>query len=410
MWTPGDLHGRALKVVLGSMTAQLGLGVMYLSQTLTPAMLAEFGWSRGDFMTAGSPRVIVASLASPVIGILTQRFGTRPVVAISLVILGCAYALTSRVDALWQIAAISVGLGIVVAGVGDIAVGTVVSKWVHRSRGLALGIVYSGSNLGGLIVSILGAWWLVEYGWRNTYLFVGLASVVVLLPISWALIRETPANFVPLEAESTDPSQRIRAASVRDVDFSEAIRSRDFWVLGVALFFFYFYYIGVNANLVLFLTDQGVSIGRAAASFGLTVFLGVTSKIGVGLFADRWPAKIALLVNFALVALASFILLGIPLTGMLPLFILVHGVSTAAQNVVYPMIIAERFGTGSMAKIYGALMLALFPGGVLGPIFAGYLFDMRGSYDLAFQVFAILNLVGLAALFSVRSPATAGQK
>ena len=68
MWTRGDLRGSALRVVVGGISAQLGLGCMYLAQTLTPAMLAEFGWSRGDFMAAGSPRTFVAALASPVVG------------------------------------------------------------------------------------------------------------------------------------------------------------------------------------------------------------------------------------------------------------------------------------------------------------------------------------------------------
>ncbi|MBJ22793.1 MAG: hypothetical protein CL933_25560 [Deltaproteobacteria bacterium] len=402
MGTPCELRGPALKVVLGSMTAQLGLGCMYLSQTLTPAVLAEFGWSRGDFMAAGSPRTFVAALASPIIGMLTHRFGARPVVAVSLFLLGSVYALTSRIDALWHVFALSVCLGVVVAGVGDIAVGTVISKWVHRSRGLALGLVYSGSNLGGLIVSILGAWWLLEYGWRSAYLGVGLGALGLLLPISLWLIRDPPVGFVPSGLESTDSREMVRVDSVEEVAFSDAIRSRDFWVLGIALFFFYFYYIGLTSNLVLFLTDQGISIARASASFGVTVFLGVTSKVGIGLFADRWPAKIALLVNFALVALASFLLLGIPFTGALPLFVVIHGVATAAQNVVYPLVVAERFGTRSMAQIYGALMLALLPGGVLGPIFAGYLFDLQGSYELAFQIFAFLNVLGFAALCSVR--------
>jgi len=398
----GELRGPALGVIVGGMTAQLGLGCMYLAQTLTPAMLAEFGWSRGDFMAAGSPRTFVAALASPVVGVLTQRFGARPVVALSLLLLGGVYALTSQVDALWQVFALSIGIGIVVAGVGDIAVGTVVSKWVQRSRGLALGIVYSGSNLGGLIVSLLGAHWLLVYGWRSAYLFVGIAAVVLLLPVAWWLIREPPERSVPAAAESGNSAADTPASAEGDMDFPEAVRSRDFWILGIALFIFFFYYIGVNANFVLFLTDQGVSIAQASASFGLTVFLGVSAKVGIGLFADRWPAKTALLVNFGLVALASLLLLGIPLAGTLPLFIVVHGVSTAAQNVVYPLIVAERFGTKFMAKNYGALMLALLPGGVLGPIFAGYLFDLRGSYDLAFQVFALLNLVALAALVCVR--------
>merc|ERR1711969_483326 len=53
-------------------------------------------------MAAGSPRTFMAALASPVVGVLTQRFGARPVVTASLLLLGGVYALTSRVDALWQ--------------------------------------------------------------------------------------------------------------------------------------------------------------------------------------------------------------------------------------------------------------------------------------------------------------------
>ncbi|MCH2171398.1 MFS transporter [Myxococcota bacterium] len=409
----GDIRGRAMGVVIGGLTAQLGLGCMYLSSVLTPAMLEELGFSRGDFMLAGTPRTVVAALASPMVGALTQRYGSRPVIIGGLLLLGTSYSLFAFVQDLWHVFAISMAVGLVVAGVGDIAVGTVVSKWVHRARGLALGIVYSGSNLGGLICSILGAWLLLTYGWRNAYLIVGISSMIILIPVVWRLVRE-PEDVADLPAPADSPGNANGDGEYREsesaevaIEFSEAVRTRDFWILAFALFFFFFYYIGVNGNLVLFLTDLGIPIEWASASFGATVFLGVTAKVGIGLMGDRWPAKIALLVNFFAVTLASYLLLAIPMTGILPLFILLHGCSTAAQNVVYPLIVAERFGTATMAKIYGTLMLALLPGGMLGPVFAGYLFDATGSYDLAFQIFAVLNTVGLIALCTVKNRAVA---
>ncbi len=73
-----------------------------------------------------------------------------------------------------------------------------------------------------------------------------------------------------------------------------------------------------------------------------------------------------------------------------------------AQNVVYPTIVAWCFGTKHMAEIYGVTMLALLPGGVIGPVALGYMHDALGSYDLAFQMLLGLTLVSFAMLAMVR--------
>lgn len=396
----GDIRGRAARVVFGGLAAQLGLGCVYLASPLSPAMLAEFGWSRAELMAAGSPRTIVIALASPLVGVLTARFGARPVIAVSIALIGVVFAGYSAIEELWQLFALSIAIGLVVAGVGDIAVGTVVSKWIVRGRGLALGICYAGSNLGGLIVSLAAAWILGFATWRDAYLWVGIGAVVFLLPLVLVCVREPPP-----EAAHDATAEKVSAdlTDAHGIDVAAALRTRDFWVLGVALFFFYFYYVGVTGHLVLYLTDLGHPIAEASVSFGITVFLGVGAKLGIGLFADRWPAKSALLLNFAVVLAASLLLLGVPAVGYLPLFIVAHGFATAAQNVVYPMIVAQRFGTLHMARIYGVLMLALLPGGILGPIFAGWMFDRAGSYMLAFQVFAALNAIGFLGLCTLRT-------
>ena len=113
------------------------------------------------------------------------------------------------------------------------------------------------------------------------------------------------------------------------------------------------------------------------------------------------------MIDFGVVTIASLVLLALPSKGLLPVFVVTHGLATAAQNVVYPLMVARCFGVEHMAKIYGVLMLALLPGGTLGPIFAGYMFEGLGSYDLAFQIFAGLNIVSLVGLCFVR-PARPG--
>ncbi len=401
----GDIRGRALWVVVACAVAQLGLGTNYATSVLAPALLADFGWSRGDYMAAGSPRTIVAALASPLVGALTYRLGARPILVFSVMLIAALFCLYGRVQSLTHVFALSVGFGVIIAGVGDIVVGTVVSQWVVRARGLALGIVYSGSNLGGLAFSLLATQVLLARDWRAAYVAVGVVALVVLLPVVALGVRQPRAG----EGAAPDAGKEAGEDVVAEgVPLSEAMRTPSFWILLVALFFFFAYYTGVTGHLVLFLTDIGMSTWQASTSFGITVFLGVVAKVGIGLVADRWPAKTALLIDFGVVTAASFILLLLPAPGLLPVFVVAHGLATAAQNVVYPLIVAWCFGVQHMAKIYGMLMLALLPGGTLGPIFAGYMFEAFGSYDVVFRIVAGLNVAAFAGLCLVRPARGAG--
>jgi MFS family permease len=195
-------------------------------------------------------------------------------------------------------------------------------------------------------------------------------------------------------------SEEVTSASGRrddSLDLSQALRTRSFWILAGALLAFYFYYLGVNQHLVAFVSDLGYSDARAAASLGLAVLLGAAAKLAMGLAADRFPIKAALIVNFALVLIASVLVLAAASPPLLVGFLVIHGFAVAAENVVVPVMVAECFGVRHLARIYGALM-----GGALGPIFAGAVFDRMGSYQMAFGTFAFVNLLALLALLGLR--------
>src|SRR4029453_3556847 len=186
------------------------------------------------------------------------------------------------------------------------------------------------------------------------------------------------------------------------LDLAAALRTRSFWLLAAVLFAFYLYYLAVNLHLVPYLTDLGWSDARAAASYGGAVAVGIVAKLGIGVVADRFSLRRALLANFALLTAASLLLLAVRAPGVLPLFLFAHGFATAAENVLIPMLVAESFGLRHMPRIYGALMLTLFAGGALGPILAGAAFDRTGDYRVAFGAFAALNVLGLLLLSQVR--------
>ncbi len=141
---------------------------------------------------------------------------------------------------------------------------------------------------------------------------------------------------------------------------------------------------------------------EAAAHFSFAIGLGIVSKIATGIAADRMTARLALLLNYGLLALSSLLLLRIPDAGFLQLFLVTYGFAVAGRDVVYPLVVAQCFGVRSMPQIYGAMLLVLAPAGSLGAIFPGAIHDWSGSYDLAFSTYAILNLLAVLGLFWIR--------
>ena len=398
MSAPGASQWRVFWVVLGCLVCQLGLGYGYVFGPLAPDILGEFGWTRATYSAARAPQLFVIALASPLIGLAVVRVGSRAVLIAGAVSLALCYALLSGMQTLWHLYAL-IGLqGLAVAGLGDISVGQVVSRWATRNRGLALGVVYVGSNLGGATLTRAAAAIADRASWREAFLVMGIGALLVILPFAAFVVREP--RDLEIAKPQVDPSPA--SGGETDMDLRAALRTRSFWILAAVLFSFFFYFLGMLEHLVLALMDGGMPRSDAAAHFSNAIALGIASKIGYGWLADRMSAKTAILIDYGILALSSLVLLAVPNELFLWVFVLTYGISTAARDVVYPLIISSCFGLAYMAEIYGAVMLALAPGGALGPVFAGFVHDQTGSYDLAFATFALLNLLAVGALFLLR--------
>ena len=240
--------------------------------------------------------------------------------------------------------------GLALAGVGDIPVGAIASRWVSERRGLALGFVYVSSNAEGSVVPLaLGA---LASRARGGAPWPGSAPPPC---SSSSPSRSSPCESLPAARRSRSrPLPFAPAGPGPSAASISTPRSapRTFWVLAVVLFSFYLYYLAVNLHLVPYLTDIGWSDARAAASYSGAVAVGIGAKLGMGLAADRIPLRRALLANFAVLTLASLLLLAVRAPGILPIFLVAHGFATAAENVLLPLVVVECFGLGHMPRIY----------------------------------------------------------
>lgn len=397
----GDLRGRAVWVLVGCLICQMGLGFGYVLNPLAKDILGELGWTRAELSAARLPQLLVMSLASPLVGMLTVRIGARWILTASAGLLGLCFALLSTIESLWAYYALFLVIGLALTGVGDITVGQVVADWVERGRGLALGIVYVGSNLGGLLLIPIAVSVSDQSSWRDAVLILSGCAVFVLLPAAALLVRRPRPGEAGGSRESSDATSEGRAPE-HDLDLRAALRTPTFWLLFFSLLTFFFYFLGVIEHLVLFLSDEGMPRKDAAYAYATAIGLGIWSKLALGILADRIPEKASLLIDYGLLAASSLVLLALPHDTLLWLFVATYGISVAARDVVYPLIVTRCFGVSHMAEIYGMLMLTLVIGGGLGPFFAASLHDTTGSYDLAFQTFAALNVASVVGLAFVR--------
>ena len=383
----------ALLVVVGGLVCQMGVGSNYLFGALAPDIVADFGWTKTQFAGARAPQLWVMALSSPLVGYLAVRFGPRSVLLVSMVLLGLAFLLLSRLGSLWQLYLLLSLQALATTGLGDVTVGQMVAQWFDRGRGLALGLVYTGSNLGGTI--LVGSMGLLAASgeWRDVLDRVGWVAFLVLLPVA-ALTVRAPARSV---AETPEEEEASEAA----LSLREALRTRSFWILAVTLFTFFFYFIAILDHLVFFLREQGFSPGDARGYLAQAIFLGMASKIGFGWIADRLTPWRAAFLDFGLLASSSVFLLFPPGPISISVFVTLFGFATAARDVVYPMIIAYCFGRRFLAQIYGAMMLVL-PAGALGAWYAATVSDRSGSYGEAFLTFVVINVVACGALFFLR--------
>jgi MFS family permease len=385
--------GRPVAILVACCVCQMGLGLGgYVFAVFLKPIVAELGWSRTAFSGSGGPFLLAMALASPLAGAATDRLGARSVFAAAITVVALTLVGLSYMEALWQFYVLGFVLGAATTGLGDIPVGAVVSRWVREGRGLALGLVYIGSNVGGTIVPLVAAALADETSWRVALRVLALGGWAVIFPFArWGVPAAPPAD-----------ASRVETAAERRA-LRAAMRTREFWTLAAVLFGFYFYYLGVNNHLVAFLADQGFTNAEAARRFGWAIAVGIAGKLLIGRFADATSVRVALLGTFGLVALASILLLAVGRApALLPVFLTVHGFAVAAENVMIPLAVAARFGAEHVGRIYGALMLALLPGGVLGPVFAGALYDAGIGYLAAFAVFAAVNVAIVVALATLR--------
>lgn len=368
------------------------LGEAIATYVFTPMLkpvVGDLGWTRTGFTLSGLWVSLVMMAAVPTAGALVDRGWTRAVLAFGAICLGGAMYGFSLMRTLGEFYVLASLMGLGAGCVGGVPTTALVSRWFVDRRGLALGVMGLGHNVGGLVLPPLVTWLLTRDGWRPAFGDLALFLWFGVLPVIVLLVREPPAVAT---ATATAP------AATGHLRLRDGLATPTFWLLGVTMFLHVLFFSGVIVHFVAFATDVGFTPATAATAFGTLLGLGIVGRLVFGWAADRFPRRAVMEVALLATVVAALLLQRIAAPGVLAAFVVVEGIGAVGVQTVFALLVADCFGAENVGTFLGATMLFQVPGGVLGAILAAASFDRLGSYAPAFALFAVGNVAAAVAV------------
>jgi len=353
-------------------------------------------WSRGDLALALLMGAIGTTLSAPVAGKMIDRFGARPIMAFGAAVIGVGLLAGSRIQHLWQLYIIFalIGGGLMCATI--IPCSFIISNWFVSRRGTAMGFAFVGTSVGGMLMSWVANWIILNYGWRTAFVWSGATILLIVIPVVLFLIRTRPSEvgLEPYRDPSADPTGNDENWGV---GVKEAFSLKIFWQIAAIMLLIGLVTGGLGNHSVAYLTDQGYSPSSAALSWSIVMGVMILGKLAFGPIADRWGAKYAMAIACFLLSISIVLLAFAQFYAVVIAFAVLYGFACGAPLVINPMLTAEGLGMKNFGAIFGVLNIMANLGGAAGPVGAGYFFDVFETYRPVFYFFTLL-MVGAAFL------------
>ena len=386
----------------------VGIGTYFSYGVLFNPVIAEFGWSRASISGAASVAFLLMGFLGIGVGRLNDRFGPRTLMTVSGLFFGLGYFLMSRLEAIWQLYlffGIIFGIGLSTV---DVIALTTIARWFVRKRGSVTGIVKVGTGAGQMIIPFLASILIIRYGWRSSCVIIGVAVLVILVAIA-QLLRRDPSQMGLSPDGNASGSTHRPVSDTEGLSLREAVRTRQFWTICAAMLAIVFCLLTVMVHIVPYAQEIKVSPTRAAGVLSTIGGVSMAGRFISGLAIDRVGSKRVMIFCFILL-IAGLLWLQIATELlMLYLFAVVYGLAHGGFFTSFSPLVAEFFGIKSHGALFGVTMFSGTFGGALGPVMAGYVFDITGGYGGAFWICTLISILGFV-LVALLKPAVQGAK
>lgn len=377
------------------------VGTMFTYGIFFKHLANDFGWSRATISGASSLAFVFGGLIGIIAGRLNDRFGPKIIIAVSGVSLGLGYLLMSQLQAPGQL---YLFYGIIV-GIGfsghDVVTLSTITRWFVRKRGMMTGITKVGTGAGQLIMPLIASVLIAGFGWRTSYVIIGWAVIILYIILS-QFMRRDPQQMGLLPDGETDASKWASASTEQGLSLREVIRTRQFWTICLAYFTVIYCLLTVIIHIVPHATDMGITETKAAGILSVIGGISMAGRLVIGTASDRIGGKRTMMICF-IIFTASILWLQIASElWMLYLFAVVYGFAHGGFYTLISPLTAHQFGTKAHGVIFSIVYFTGTVGGAIGPLLAGYIFDITQSYQPAFWILTGLSLIGLLVISTLK--------
>ena len=388
-----------LAVALVVMTIS-GAG-LYVVVVVLPTVQAEFNVARADASLPYTLTTIGFGIGGLFMGRLADRFGVLVPLLIGGVTVGVGFVAAGMAGSIWTFALLH---GVLIGMFGSSAMFAPLiadtSLWFTRRRGIAVAICASGSYTAGAIWPPVAQHFVATYGWRATYIGIGIFCALTLPALALLFRRRPPA----VDAFAATSAGRVTERASTNSLAAAASTARPFGMtpgaaqalLCIASLSCCIAMAMPQVHIVAYCGDLGYGVARGAQMLAVMLGFGVVSRLLSGVICDRIGGLRTLLLGSALQVVA--LLLFLPFDGLVSLFVIsaLFGLFQGGIVPSYAIIIREHFPpTEAGARVGMVLMFSLF-GMALGGWLSGKVFDLTGSYQAAFVNGIGWNLLNLA--------------
>jgi len=331
-------------------------------------------------------------------GVMIDRLGPKKVILFGTVVLCLAYFLYSQTQNIYQVYGVHILLAIALVTSGSIPNMILISSWFQKHRGLALGIILTGTSMGGLIATRSPLLSYIESnGWRPAMQLLALFPLV-LSGVILLLMRNRPPQQTSDTANPESLATEVPLAE--GMEFSSAIRTPLFLLLCLCSFCVFYSIVAMIKNTILYVTEAGYPLSMAVNWLGTYFLFSIIGKFVFSFIADY----ISAFYMYAICCLLMFIgSLGFSFTSVQQLDYLMPVMAMGWGGIysIGNLLIMRNFGTKAAGKINGTISIVQSAGLALGPIMTAYLHDAF-SYATGFKVVSLLLL--MAVLLAIRLP------
>ena len=381
--TSGKWHGAAVALVCGSLILFFSLGIRHtFGLFLQPVTLGQ-EWGRETFAFAIALQNLIWGASQPFTGMISDRFGAKPVIAGGAILYGLGLWVMSQVagEVVFTLGAgVLIGLGL--SGTTFPVIFGAISRLVEpQQRSLAMGVTMSVASFGQFAMLPIGLGLMTRLGWQGALIVLSLLALAM-FPLAFG-IRKVQAPVL---------------SAGEDVSFTQALRdafgTRDFWLLSLGFFVCGFQVVFIAVHLPAFLADEGIVSGVAMTVLALIGLVNIAGTYYAGLWGGRHrkPMLLSWIYLGRAVVISTFVLLPVTSTTAY-IFGALMGLFWLSTVPLTNGTVAAIWGVKHLSMLGGIVFFAHQLGSFVGVWMGGWLYDRTDSYDVAWGVAIVLSLI-----------------